>query len=128
MKLYEHRGQKLASKEVFRARVVRSAAIGMGLVALSLAVGMAGYAYFESEDMVDSFLSASMLLSGMGPTDKPHTEGGKIFAGIYAIYSGFAVLVIAGVMFAPVIHRILHRFHLAAEGDEAQHQGERRRQ
>jgi hypothetical protein len=128
MKLYEHRGQPLASGSVFRERVVRSALLGLAMVVASLVIGMAGYAYFESEGWVDAFLSASMILSGMGPANAPHTAGGKIFSGIYAIFSGFAVLVIAGVMFAPVIHRILHRFHLAAEGDEARHIGERRRQ
>jgi hypothetical protein len=35
------------------------------------------------------------------------------------LYSGLAVLAIVGIMFAPVIHRFLHRFHAdtADQGD-----------
>ena len=60
---------------------------------------------------MDSFLNASMILGGMGPIWSPQTSAGKIFAGIYALYSGLAVLAIVGVMFAPAVHRFLHRFH-----------------
>ena len=86
--------------------------MGSGLVVISLAVGMLGYHGFENLSWLDAFLNASMILSGMGPVTSPVTTGGKLFAGIYALYSGFAVLVIAGVIFAPVVHRFLHRFHL----------------
>ncbi len=116
MKLYESRHQRLAPAHVFRARLMRSGTIGFILIALSLGVGMAGYMGFESLGFLDAFLDAAMILSGMGPVHTPATPGGKIFAGLYAIYSGFAVLAIAAVTFAPVIHRILHRFHL--EEDE----------
>ena len=73
----------------------------------------------QSLGPLDSFLNAAMILSGMGPLHNPKTDAGKIFAGLYALYSGFAVLVIAGVTFAPAIHRVLHRFHLADDQDEA---------
>jgi hypothetical protein len=86
--------------------------LGLALVVASLAVGMAGYHGFEGLSWLDSFVNASMILSGMGPLMSPVTTGGKVFAGVYALYSGFAVLVIAGVMLAPVVHRFLHRFHL----------------
>jgi hypothetical protein len=114
--IYESRRQRLASPAVFRARLMRSGTLGLVLVLISLGVGMAGYAGFESLSLLDAFLDASMILSGMGPLHEPKTVAGKIFAGCYAIYSGFAVLAIAAVMFAPVIHRVLHRFHL--EEDE----------
>lgn len=115
---YEHRMQKLASPAVFRRRLVQSALVGSVMVLVSLAVGMAGYAYFEDLGWMDSFLNASMILSGMGPLHEPKAAGGKLFAGIYALYSGFAVLVIAAVIFAPAVHRMLHRFHLQTEEDE----------
>jgi len=59
-----------------------------------------------------------MILSGMGPLHSPETTAGKLFAGCYAIYCGFAVLGIAAIMFAPVVHRIFHRFHIETEEDE----------
>ena len=109
---FEHRHQKLASPAVYHKRLIRSGIIGMFMVVISLAVGMSGYSYFEHLGFVDAFQNASMILSGMGPVDPPRSTGGKIFAGFYALYSGFAVLVIAAVMFAPAIHRALHRFHI----------------
>jgi hypothetical protein len=115
---FETRRQQLATPEVFRRRLLRSFAVGSLMVAVSLAVGMVGYGVTESLSPLDAFLNASMILSGMGPLHDPKTDAGKLFAGIYALYSGFAVLVIAGVTFAPAIHRVLHRFHLADDKDE----------
>jgi ABC-type glycerol-3-phosphate transport system permease component len=126
---YERRKERLASPEVFRRRLIRSGTVGMIMVVISLVVGMAGYAFFERLGWADAFLNAAMIVSGMGPMHVPATTGGKIFAGFYAIYSGFAVLVIAAVAFAPVIHRVMHRFHLEEEGkeDEGGRTGERPR-
>ena len=107
--LFRHR---LASREAYRRRLVGAGRVGLGLIAISLAIGMAGYAITEHLGLLDSFLSASMILSGMGPIHEPQTVAGKIFAGFYALYSGFAVLGIAAIMFAPVVHRLFHRFHI----------------
>ena len=115
---YERRSQRLASPEVFRRRLVTSGTVGLALVAVSLAIGIAGYMGFEGLAFVDAFLNAAMILSGMGPLHNPATTGGKIFAGLYALYSGLAVLAIAAIVFAPVIHRILHRFHIEEADDE----------
>ena len=73
---------------------------------------MLGYHWLEHMRWIDAFANAAMILSGMGPIDPLKTDGGKLFAGLYAIYSGLAVIIIAGVVFAPVVHRFLHRFHL----------------
>ena len=117
--IYERRREPLASAAVYRRRLAVSALLGLALVAISLAAGMAGYAGFENLEPIDAFLNAAMILSGMGPLHNPATPAGKIFAGVYALYSGFAVLIIAALMFAPVMHRVLHRFHLEeAEKDE----------
>jgi hypothetical protein len=96
----------------FLRRLLTSASWGLGLVILSLAVGMAGYHGYEGLSWLDAFVNAAMILSGMGPLMSPATTGGKIFAGMYALYSGFAVLAIAGIILGPVVHRFLHRFHL----------------
>jgi hypothetical protein len=102
----------LASPEVYRRRLLTNGRAGMILIAISLAIGMAGYAFFEDLGFIDAFLNAAMILSGMGPLHNPQTTAGKIFAGVYALYSGFAVLAIAAVMFAPLVHRMFHRIHL----------------
>lgn len=110
--MFERRHERLAPPGVFRRRLATSGSMGLGLIAVSLAVGIAGYAWLESLSFIDAFLNASMILSGMGPLLNPQTTAGKAFAGFYALYSGFAVIVIAAIMFAPVLHRVMHRFHL----------------
>ena len=88
------------------------------LVLGSLLIGMAGYEYFEGLGWRDAFLNAAMLLGGMGPIETHLTPGGKLFAGLYALYAGLVFLLVAGLLFAPVFHRILHRFHWDGNGVE----------
>src|SRR5258705_13965582 len=113
--MYEPRHAPLAPRAVFRARVLRHVSIAMLALGASLAVGMLGYWYFEHLDWLDAFLNAAMLLGGMGPVEFPKTDGGKLFAGLYALYSGMVVLVIASILIAPVFHRFIHYFHLEQE-------------
>ena len=109
---FEHRAQPVISAREFLLRLAHSGLIGAVLIAISLFVGMIGYHVFERLSWLDSFLNASMLLGGMGPLTPPVTEAGKLFAGLYALYSGLFVIFVAGLILAPVVHRILHRFHL----------------
>jgi hypothetical protein len=99
------------SRAVFLRRLGAHFVGGMVFVVVSLAIGMAGYEYFEGLAWRDAFLNAAMLLGGMGPVDAPQTPGGKIFAGLYALYAGLVFLIFAGVMLVPVLHHVLHRFH-----------------
>lgn len=108
----------LPPTSVFVRRLIGSSVLGFFLVAISLIVGMLGYHGYEGISWIDSFLNASMILSGMGPVLQPATASGKVFAGLYALYSGFAVLIIAGLMFGPIVHRFLHRFHLESREDQ----------
>jgi len=103
----------LASIATHRQRMITAGKAGLVLVSASLAVGIAGYMGFEKLGFLDAFLNAAMILSGMGPIHNPVSTGGKIFAGLYAIYSGFAVLGIAAIIFAPLVHRIFHKLHIA---------------
>jgi hypothetical protein len=83
----------------------------MSLMLGSLLLGMAGYAYFERLAWRDAFLNAAMLLGGMGPVESPQTDGGKLFAGLYALYGGLVFLAVASIVLAPVLHRLMHKFH-----------------
>jgi hypothetical protein len=82
------------------------------VIALALGIGMIGYRAFEPMSWVDAFVNAAMILSGMGPVSSLQTDGGKIFAGCYALFSGLAFLTSLGIIFAPAFHRFLHKFHL----------------
>ena len=108
----EHRAQPLIPPRLFILRLAHSGLVAIALIVVSLCVGMVGYHVLERLKWTDAFLNASMLLGGMGPVNIPVTFGGKIFAGLYALYCGLAVIVAAGVILAPVAHRILHKFHV----------------
>ena len=93
-------------------RVLRSSGIAAGLILGSLGIGIVGYRVFAGLGWVDSLLNASMILTGMGPVDPMNTPAAKVFASLYALFSGVAFLTIVAVLFAPVVHRFLHRLHL----------------
>ena len=114
----EHKGQDLLPRTDFFKRISFYAAGAVLLIFSALGVGILGYHYFEQLPWIDAFLNASMILGGMGPVSELHTEGGKIFAGIYALFSGLAFLGVAGLLFTPLLHRLLHRFHFDAESIE----------
>ena len=120
---FEPRRSPVAPRARFLQRLAASIVFGAGIVAFSLAIGIAGYHYLERLDWLDAFVNAAMILSGMGPLANPQSTGGKLFAGLFALYSGLVVVVIAGIIFAPVFHRFLHKFHVedeaAATSDEA---------
>jgi hypothetical protein len=110
--MYEYRTQPLLPRARFLARLARSGGIVLLLVAGSLAIGMVGYHELAALDWLDAFLNAAMLLGGMGPVNTPTSAGGKLFAGLYALYCGLVVVIAAGILLAPIAHRMLHRFHL----------------
>ena len=116
---YEHRAHALLPWPAFKRRLGVNLVVGLGVVLVSLLAGMAGYMALAGLDAVDAFLNASMILSGMGPMAPLPTDAAKIFAGVYALYSGLAVLAVAGLVFAPLIHRLLHRFHVEDDASPA---------
>lgn len=116
---YESRVEPLLGRWEFVGRLAASCLAAAALIAVSLYGGMCGYRYFEGMPWVDAFVNASMILSGMGPVSTLETSGGKIFAGSYALYSGLALILATGLIIAPVVHRVMHRFHLESERDEA---------
>ena len=109
--LYEPKIHPPISRKRFVRRLLLHMAFAFGLVGFSLLVGMAGYAYFENLPWRDAFLNAAMLLGGMGPVDAPKTDGGKLFAGCYALYAGLVLLVAVALLFTPLAHRMMHKFH-----------------
>jgi hypothetical protein len=113
----EHRSQPLLSRSAFVRRWAFFALIALGLIAGSLALGMVGYYLFEGMSWIDAYLNSAMLLGGMGPVSELHHTAGKVFAGLYAMFSGLVLLVSVGVMLAPIFHRFLHRFHLDMDRD-----------
>ena len=109
--------QRLASHTVLAGRLWRNGLWGLLIIMLAMAVGMAGYMYFGCMGVAKAFANAAMILSGMGPLDKLETTGGLYFEGFYALASGLIFFAVAGLVLAPLLHRVLHRFHIEDEGN-----------
>lgn len=118
LNMFEHYRKPLLPRADYHRRLIGAAGWSLLLISASLLVGMAGYHWLENLPWIDAFVSASMILSGMGPVGDPQTYWGKLFAGTYALYSGFVALISVGVMGAPMLHRFLHRFHIEEAGLE----------
>ncbi len=114
--MYEAKHQALLSPAAFVRRLLGHFAAVLGLLVGSLAMGMAGYRLLEGLPWIDAFLNAAMLLGGMGPVDPPHSWGGKLFAGMYALYAGLVFILSAAILFTPVLHRVIQHFHLDPKG------------
>ena len=114
--MFEHHTKPLLPRKIYYQRLVHHAVLGLMVIIVSLGLGMMGYHKFEKLPWVDAFVNAAMILSGMGPVATMQTDAGKIFAGCYARFSGIALITILGIIFAPVVHRFLHKFHLEDQG------------
>ncbi len=115
MQHLERRHQPLAPRRVFIRRVLLYLAFSISIIACSLGIGILGYHYTEGLSWLDSLLNASMILGGMGPVDALRTDAGKLFVSFYALFAGMVFLVAVGVVFAPIVHRFLHTFHVAPD-------------
>lgn len=115
---FENLKQPLASPIVFARRMAFSLSLAMVLIAGSLAGGMIGYHLTERLSWIDAFANAAMILSGMGPLAPLDNDSGKLFAGLYALYSGLFLILVAGLILAPALHRLLHRLRIDDQ-DEA---------
>ena len=117
--MFEHRTEKLLDRWVFLLRVALHGCLVLATVLLALGIGIIGYHQTEGLSWVDSFVNAAMILGGMGPVNPLQTIDGKVFAGIYALFSGLVFLVVTGLVLAPFFHRLLHRFHLEDSGGDS---------
>ena len=117
--MFEQRREDLLSRSAFLLRMGRSFGITLLVVGFSLAIGSAGYHYFEEIGWVDSMLNAAMILTGMGPVSDPSSDSGKLFATFFALYAGLIFLAVVGILFAPILHRFLHHFHLEMVAEDA---------
>jgi hypothetical protein len=109
---YESFSQPILSTREFFKRMARHGGFASAFLLFSLALGMLGYRALAGLSWIDSFLNASMILTGMGPVTQMVTWGAKLFSGFYALYSGIAFLSAAGIFAAPILHRAFHHFHM----------------
>jgi hypothetical protein len=109
---FEHGRQPVISRQRFIRRMFLVIGLWFAMTLIGLVIGIAGYAKFEGMSLVDAYVNAAMILSGMGPIGELKTPAGKMFAGTYAIFSGLVIVIATGFLLAPIFHRVLHRFHV----------------
>jgi hypothetical protein len=113
--MYERHHTPPLTTGKFIKRIAFHGCVALVVIAASLFAGMLGYRHFEGMPWLDAFLNAAMILGGMGPVETGLSDSGKLFAGLYALYSGVVFIAVMGLMLAPVVHRVLHKFHWEEE-------------
>ena len=110
---FDQKGDPLASHAAFAGRMLVNILVALVMIAVALGVGMVGYEATEGMKPIDAFLNSAMLLGGMGPVGPDlQTEAGKLFAGVYALGCGLVLVLVSGIVLAPVFHRVLHALHV----------------
>ncbi len=115
--MFEKEGSPLLPKRQFFKRVFYSFILAIAIVVVSVLIGMFGYRFFEDTPWINAFLDSTMTVSGVGAFSELRTSGGKIFAGLFALYGSFVLVVTVSIVLAPIIHRLLHSFHADDDGD-----------
>lgn len=110
--MYEHHRDRLLSQREFMRRLIRHGGWAVLVLVVSLVLGTVGFHYIADQSWIDAWLNSAMLLGGMGPIGDFGSDAGKLFASIFALYAGIAFLAGASILLAPMLHRMLHRFHL----------------
>jgi hypothetical protein len=110
--MYEHRTAPILTRHGFARRMLRHFLLAQVVVLGSLLLGVIGYRVLAGFTWIDSLLNAAMLLGGMGPVGDIPSTGGKLFASFYALFAGLVLITVSGILLAPILHRVLHRFHL----------------
>jgi hypothetical protein len=117
--MFEHRAQPLLPRHLFLRRLGRQLGLGAILIACSLVLGTSGYHFLNGSPWIDSFVDAAMIMAGMGQVNPLGGTAGKLFAACYALYCGVVFILLAGLLLAPIFHRVLHRFHLELGAEDS---------
>jgi len=110
--MFERRHEELAPVHVFIKRVLLCIGLAILLILIVLFIGIIGYHWTAGLGWVDSLLNASMILGGMGQVDPLTNTAAKVFASVYALFSGLVFIAVMGFVFSPIAHRMLHKFHI----------------
>lgn len=110
--MFRHPKPRLAPFSIFSRRLVRSIGLSTLLVLATLLLGIAGYHWIAGLAWIDALLNASMIMGGMGPVDALPTQASKLFASAYALFCGLVMIGVMGLVLAPILHRMLQKFHL----------------
>ena len=108
----------MLTRAEFAMRVAGHLAFALGAIGIALGIGVVGYRILGHLGWVDALLNASMILGGMGPVDELHTNAAKVFASLYALFSGLVFIALLGFLLGPFMHRLMHHLHFSEEDEE----------
>ena len=94
-------------------------------ISVGLFVGVLGYHWAAGLSWLDALVEASMILSGMGPISPLLTTSAKLFASLYALFSGLIFVLAMGTVLSPLVYSLLNQLqiNLKTENfDEVHHQ------
>lgn len=110
--MFEHFKQELLSFEKFILRLVRFYFIATALLVLSLIPGVIGFIWIGELDSQKAFINSISMLGTLSPPYVLQAQNGQIFTAIYGLFSQTVFLLSLGLLVAPVIHRVFHKFHI----------------
>ena len=110
--MFETKRQRVIPARHFARRVAWSIALSAVIAAVALALGVAGFHYIGEVPWIDALHNASMILGGMGPVAEMKTDAAKLFSSAYALFCGLVFISVVAITLAPVLHRVLHKFHV----------------
>jgi len=113
--VFESRQEPILPTRIFIRRLLACLALALGIIAVALSIGIAGYHFIADLPWIDALLNAAMILTGMGPVDMLASNAAKVFASLYALFSGVVFISLMGLLLSPIAHRVLHKFHLSDE-------------
>jgi hypothetical protein len=113
--MFEHRTDPLLPTHQFVWRVLGFVGLSAVVVGIALGIGVLGYHYLGGLPWIDALVNASMILGGMGPVDTITSHAGKLFASVYALFSGLLFIGAASLTLTPFVHRIMHKLHMEEE-------------
>ena len=109
--MFERKHEKLIPLSAFAKRMLGAVGLALVLIGPALLIGIAGYHWIDNLDWIDSLVEASMILGGMGPVNPLRNDAAKVFASVYALFSGLVLIGVMGIVLTPITHRLLHKFH-----------------
>lgn len=113
--MYENKNEPLLTKSAFRIRVFYHVLAAFALLLVTLALGIAGHMYFDGMALTSALVASITLMSGLGLSILPESVAGQLFASVYGILSSYLYIATSSIVIAPILHRLLHKFHLQDE-------------
>lgn len=110
--MFETKQQKVIPPQNFARRIAWSFALSAAIAATALTVGVLGFHFIADATWMDALHNASMILGGMGPVVEMKTDSAKLFSSGYALFCGLVFISVVAVTLVPVLHRVLHKFHM----------------